>query len=60
MSEFDGGKTQVFIVSKQDGLKWAEVTNLSDLGQGKAVYFIFSLNVWILVKNIDTSLTVVA
>ena len=39
VSGFDGGKEQVFIVSKQDGLKWADVTNLSDPGQGKVVYF---------------------
>ena len=40
VSGFDGGKEQVFIVSKQYGLKLAEVTNLSDPGQGKIVFLV--------------------
>lgn len=39
MSGFDGGKPQYFILSKNDGLEWVEVANISDPGEGKVVIF---------------------
>ncbi|XP_078329233.1 uncharacterized protein LOC111113634 isoform X1 [Crassostrea virginica] len=39
VSGFDGGKPQYFILSKNDGLEWVEVANISDPGEGKVVIF---------------------